>query len=235
MKLKRIKHLPGTSLALVLSALLIYLLGWSTLLSLKSVRIEGSTQTQIINSKIYGGGSPAIKNGLPLARIDVKSAARRISDLSFVASETINRDWLHGSLVVRIVERIPVASFKDAHRGQMYLDKNGVEFSSGASFTGVPDVTLASGSSSDRVALATLIQGLPSEILASVTDFSLKDPTRIVMNARRSSSQPYRIIFGDTSEISLKVAVLNKLMAIKENSKARIFDVSHPLSPISRD
>jgi hypothetical protein len=46
------------------------------------------------------------------------------------------------------------------------------------------------------------------------------------------SEKTLDIYWGSVNELSLKIEVLERLMALKENKRARYFNLSNPISPI---
>jgi len=243
------RHFPGIALSLILLSLLTYLLGWSSLLSLKSISITGSSAPALISDSI-SSSQPPIHIGLPLARINVASLSRRILKNEWIASAQIGRSWVHGTLTVVIHERKPVAAYQDSTGVTRYFDIHGVDFQSPAQYSNIPAIQLtpsdpqSSSTSSPRE--TSLV--LKSTVAAFLTELNSIDPALLrsaqgLTLARRDSLSmksaitPTRIVtiqWGSPSDLSLKVDVLRKLIARKENVKATIFDLSQPLSPITK-
>ncbi|MEN9325566.1 MAG: hypothetical protein RL414_1320, partial [Actinomycetota bacterium] len=69
-QVKHVKRFPGIVLSIALFSLIVYLLGWSTLLSAQHVEIEGSLRVGEIKNAIFTGAKP-LDLGVPLARVDV--------------------------------------------------------------------------------------------------------------------------------------------------------------------
>ena len=240
------RHFPGIALSLVLLSLLTYLLGWSSLLSLKSISITGSSAPALISDSI-SSSQPPIHIGLPLARINVASLSRRILKNEWIASAQIGRSWVHGTLTVVIHERKPVASYQDSNGVTRYFDIHGVDFQSPAQYSNIPAIQLTpsdSQSSSPResslvlkstvAAFLTELNSIDPKLLRSAQGFTLASRDSLSMKSAITPTRIVTIQWGSPSDLSLKVDVLRKLIARKENAKATIFDLSQPLSPITK-
>jgi cell division septal protein FtsQ len=245
------RHFPGIALSLILLSLLTYLLGWSSLLSLKSISITGSSAPALISDSI-SSSHPPIHIGLPLARINVASLSRRILKNEWIASAQIGRSWIHGTLTVVIHERKPVASYQDGNGVARYFDIHGVDFQSPAQYPNVPAIqlipsdphsssSLTSSSNETSLALKSTVAALLTELntidpalLRSAQGFTLAGRDSLSMKSAITPTRIVTIQWGSPSDLSLKVDVLRKLLARKENAKASIFDLSQPLSPITK-
>jgi len=230
------RHFPGIALSILLLSLLTYLLGWSTLLSLKSVTVTGTSESTLISQSI-AASKPSVHAGIPLARINVRSLYRTLSKNEWISSVEIGRSWIHGSLTVAIHEREPVAKYQGSDGVNRYFDINGVDFQSPITYSNIPAVHLGSDTVEVKSAFATFLTSLhqiaPS-LLTSSKGFSISHPSAISMQESLSPSRIVTVIWGSGSDLSLKVNVLNRLLALKENAKAQIFDISDPLSPLTK-
>jgi len=235
----RFAQSPGLILAVVLLALLTYLLGWSSLLSLKSIDISGTSQTELI-SRTITSQRPAIVIGEPLARVDVNATRRAILKNEWISSVRVGRSWLHGSLVVAIKERQPVASFAAGNGEIRYFDESGNEFHSPLTYRSVPLIAIAHDDLNSKRAISSILSALPADLLSASQSFTLRTPEDIEMAIANPDTDPKNTIktllirWGSASDISLKVDVFRKLLAMKENAHSRIFDLSDPLSPITK-
>lgn len=238
LRLKRINHFPGLALAICLLALSTYLLGWSTLFAARAVVIDGTERTAEVNSQIVAASS-TFHLGEPLARVDVHSLSRRISLLDWVEKLSVKRDWIHGQIHIVIQERTPIAQFIDGAGQNQLIDKSGVIFLAHGNGS-YPVITFkASGKSSDKSsskdlidAAATYIQELPSDLLDNAQSFIVNSIDSIQSTHTGLGSGEVVVRWGNNSEIATKVKVLRALLVLPENSKAHLFDLSSPLSPI---
>ncbi len=233
---KNFRHFPGIILSLLLLSLLTFLLGWSSLLSVKTVAISGTLEKARIAQAI-SESKPAIKVGTPLARVDVSSLARLIAKNSWVSSVEIGRSWIHGALTIHVQERLPVASYQDTDGYSRYFDAQGVDFQSPIHYSDIPAIELGSSTTTAKSAIATFITNLHQSdpaLLQSAQGFAVSAPDAISMKAKISPAHIVTIHWGSSSDLSLKLTVYKKLIALKESKKATIFDLSDPLSPITK-
>lgn len=234
--LPRIKHFPGIALTILLLALLTYLLGWSTLLSARTVVIDGTDRKSEINSRIFGS-TASFHLGEPLARVDVHAISRRISQLDWVDQESVKREWLHGRIHVVIKERTPIAQFTDSSGKRIVIDKSGALFTSTSSST-YPLITFLHSDKASVAAIAEFLQLLPPDLLASLDSLAIQSP-EFIQSAHVGQigqialgSGKLIVRWGNNSELTTKVKVMRALLALPENSKAKLLDLSSPLSPI---
>ena len=226
----KIKHFPGIVLSILLLSLLTYLLGWSTLLSARTVVIDGTERKSEITSQIFNS-SPSFHLGEPLARVDVHAISRRLSQLDWVDNETVKRDWLHGRIHVVIEERIPIAQFTDSSGKRIVIDKSGALFTSTSSAT-YPIITFLHSDKPSVEAIANFLQLFPADLLASMSSLAIRSPEFIQSTHTDLASGKLIVRWGSSSEMATKVKVLRALLALPENQKSKLLDLSSPLSPI---
>jgi cell division protein FtsQ len=240
MKRVKIAHFPGIALTIALISLLAYLLGWSSLLAVKTISITGTSESALIQSSI-DASTPKISIGEPLARVDVQSLRRRILLNQWVSSATIGRNWLHGELTVAVRERAPVASYQAPDGTTHYFEASGLDFLSPIKYPAIPNISLndPSTSAKERVAmLLTTLHDKSSALLENAQSFTVttarNGAVALGMKVQISPTRTVTIRWGDGSDIALKIAIYQKLVTLKENAKAQIFDLSDPLSPITK-
>lgn len=240
MKRVKIAHFPGIALTIALISLLAYLLGWSSLLAVKTISITGTSEPALIQSSI-DASTPKISIGEPLARVDVQSLRRRILLNQWVSSATIGRNWLHGELTVAVRERAPVASYQAPDGTTHYFEASGLDFLSPIKYPALPNISLndPSTSAKERVArLLTTLHDKSSALLENAQSFTVttarNGAVALGMKVQISPTRTVTIRWGDGSDIALKIAIYQKLVTLKENAKAQIFDLSDPLSPITK-
>jgi cell division protein FtsQ len=229
-KLKKLKRIPGITLAICLLALLTYLLGWSTLFAARAVVIDGTQRTQEINTQILASSS-TFHLGEPLARVDVHSLSRKISLLDWVEKQSVRRDWLHGQIHIVIQERTPIAQFIDSAGVNQLIDKSGSIFLARATGS-YPTITFKENEKALIDVAAAYIQELPADLLDSAQSFTVASVDSIQSVHSGMASGKMLIRWGNNSEMLTKVKVLRALLALPENSKAHVIDLSAPLSPI---
>jgi cell division protein FtsQ len=240
MKRVKIAHFPGIALTIALISLLAYLLGWSSLLAVKTISITGTSEPALIQSSI-DINTPKIFIGEPLARVDVQSLRRRVLLNEWVSSAVIDRNWLHGELTVAVHERVPVASYQASDGTTHYFEASGLDFLSPIKYPAIPNISLndPSTSAKERVArLLTTLHDKSSALLENAQSFTVttagNGAVTLGMKVEISPTRTVTIRWGDGIDIPLKIAIYQKLVTLKENAKARIFDLSDPLSPITK-
>ena len=229
----QIRHFPGIFLSVLLISLLAYLLGWSQLLSLKAIQIDGTTQVSAIQSSI-DSLNPVVKIGEPLARIDVHAIERKISENSWIQSTHIGRSWIHGKLNISVIEKHPVASYLRADSTTGYFDSEGKDFTSPLSYTGIPTIDLQSPTVAAKQAIALFLTQLPPAYLQKAQSFTVTKATAIEMTLAISKKRIVTISWGEATDIPLKIQVYEKLLAMKENRQSLHFDLTDPLAPITK-
>jgi cell division protein FtsQ len=229
---RRVKRFPGFILFVVLFGLLIYLLGWSTLLAAKTIQITGTDRKEDISLRILQSGIN-FHLGQPLARVDVHSIDRKISELDWVDNEKVSRDWIHGRLSVVIHERLPIAQFLNSSGAIILLDKHGAQFAA-KGLTKFPLITFSHQDSQSLSAVAGFIENLSPELLSSMISAKVNSPSSISTTHSGLGGGTLVVQWGDNSELATKMKVLHALLALPENSKAKFLDLSSPLAPIAK-
>ena len=94
-------------LILLISAVLLvgaaYVLGWSTLFTVSSIEIKGSS-TQV---------STGIVKGQKLARVEPRAVAAQFENLDWVADAKVSRNWINGTVTIDLTERTPIAIYNN--------------------------------------------------------------------------------------------------------------------------
>ena len=208
--------------ALILLAGASYLLGWSSLLTVKNIVVVGALDTQ---------GSLQIENmsdihpGEKLARRETRVVAGALSKVSWVESSRVNRNWFNGKVTITVWPRIPIARYTSS-----YIDKNGVEFS-------LPNISTAKipvVETSDVEGLkfaAKLLTSLPTSMVSELQSLRTRGSSSATLSILHRSL-PLELAWGDDTETALKVQVYQALLALPENSRISFMDVSAPHAPI---
>ena len=236
-QVKHVKRFPGIVLSIALFSLIVYLLGWSTLLSAQHVEIEGSLRVGEIKNAIFTGAKP-LDLGVPLARVDVHTINRKVAELDWVESGQVKRDWLHGTIRIRVIERVPIAQFIDEAGSIKFVDSKGAVFA-GKAGSQIPTVLLAIGKGNRNQgamidSLASFIQQLPRDLIGNLENLSLRSPDFIQSRHTGLGSGHLYIRWGSTNDMAVKVKVLRSLLSLPENADARLVDLTAPLSPIAK-
>ncbi|MDX6743069.1 cell division protein FtsQ/DivIB [Actinocorallia sp. A-T 12471] len=163
--------------------------------------------------------------GTPMARLDVGAVERRIAAVREVESVKAERAW-PTTLVIRVVERVPVASFaRDGVYAQ--LDRFGVTVLTGPRKPGhLPELVVAAPGAGDpatRTALAVL-RGLPDRWRARLTAVEAPGPEHVILRLEGGLA----VVWGAAERGPEKIKLLEALLSTKAGKAARTVDVSAP-------
>ncbi len=218
---------------------LIYVLGWSSLITIQSIEISGTNQSELISKQLLAGGSNLVLNQ-PLARINPKHEENLITDLEWVKAVKVSRNWWNLEVRVLVTPRIPVAIFKlnGAESAEpRYLASDGEDFASPQIFTNLATISLI-GENSDRLEqrriVAKFVANLPAEIVAGLKNLQVTKNNEIIM-ATDLRKPNLRINWGSGNspeEVVIKSNVLKGLLNLPENRKITLVDLTVATSPI---
>lgn len=246
-------------LALLLSTAIIaglaYLLGWSNAFVVEKIVIQ--TQSKDVSQEVKAklAQNPAVvKIGDPLARVDRRAIASRLRELLWVENIQLDRRLFAGEVLISVIPREPIArittstsatvdsiGFLGADLEIFYLPRSAVDkaISSGETNWGsIPEVSFQGefqgGASETTDAIRQDIRTLLESLIKNdvkVKQVVAQSPTELSTKVSKSG-KTLDIYWGSVNELSLKMEVLERLMALKENKRARYFNLSNPVSPI---
>lgn len=230
---KRALWILGTTFLL---AALAFGLGWSKIFALEAVSITGTNQIKLVEAQLEAAESKLVI-GQPLARINPRTEENIITDLEWVASVDLSRNWWTGRVTLHITPRIPVAVYADVNgvnSAPRYLAANGVEFSSPQSFSNLAKISIRAKTQGVRREIANFVANLPTEIVAAMTGLEIAGNDVVVM-ATNFRNPILAITWGSrnsAADIEVKSRVLMGLLALPENKKITEIDLSIADSPI---
>ena len=216
------KHRLFTLLAILLTAGMAYLLGWSNVLTVKEISYTGSPTK---SSEATVKNLVSLEVGERLARIEMRKIAGRIQTLPWVDNADLSRNWISGKVVVAVTPRLPIATFN----GQL-MDANGKRFELPGGYDSKLPSVFAKDPKSGLAAIK-LFTKLPTEFSTRTSAFTATSPENInfkITEGKRSIN----VIWGADNEIDLKLKVYKALIALPENSKIGKIDLTEPRSPI---
>ena len=216
------KHRLFTLLAILLTAGMAYLLGWSNVLTVKEISYTGSPTK---SSEATVKNLVSLEVGERLARIEMRKIAGRIQTLPWVDNADLSRNWISGKVVVAVTPRLPIATFN----GQL-MDANGKRFELPGGYDSKLPSVFAKDPKSGLAAIK-LFTKLPTEFSTRTSAFTATSPENInfkITEGKRSIN----VIWGADNEIDLKLMVYKALIALPENSKIGKIDLTEPRSPI---
>jgi cell division septal protein FtsQ len=227
MKVKSPRTLISLALVLLIFGGGSYVLGWSNLLTVRSIEITGAPSEQ---SKEIIIRSLDIQTGEKLARVDPRSISARLATNNWIQSSQVSRNWLNGKVAISITSRVPVALYTEPGQPQVALDASGKTFILPADLPeDLPKVSATSVASG--LAAIKVFTELPREFSAGIDRLSAARPTNLLIYGI-FSGRDLRIIWGDGLETDLKIKVITALLDQPENNSIRMIDVTAPHAPI---
>ena len=204
-----------------------YLLGWSPLLSVRNVEIQGAPTPE---SKAAISRSLNIDIGEKLARVDPRSISNRLRTFDWIESSDVSRNWISGQITISIKTRTPVALYSEPGKPQVVLDASGNTFATPADISsGLPKVSAKSVDAG--LAAIKVFTSLPVTFSKNIDRMSAARLDNYLIYGV-FAGQSLRIIWGDGEDTELKVDVIEELLKLEENQNLRMIDVSAPHAPI---
>jgi cell division protein FtsQ len=235
---KRVKRLLISTVIIGSISFAAYLLGWSSFLTVKEVQIDGTESTSIILSELRSKNVEPVV-GQKLARVEIRSVKRVLSDLDWIASAEASRNWFSKRVEIHLLERIAVAKALTENNSIVNFDSEGSIFNptsinqlKGQEF--LPLVSTAGESKKDLVDVALLLNQIPAELSSLVTDLDQISVTKAgyILMSTRIDNQAVRINWGSIYQIDQKISVLQALLKLPENKAITQVDLSEPKAPI---
>ncbi|KAA8815754.1 FtsQ-type POTRA domain-containing protein [Bifidobacterium callitrichos] len=229
----------------VLSVVLVAALGW--LLFLSPVLRLDPAQVTVSGANEWVSESD-IRNivneqaGRSLVLVNTGGMTERMSAIPGVTSATASKRWPHG-LAVNVESQRPAAMLKAAGGDSMTaVDSKARVLNSvaGASADGIPVIEVKSVSSglNNRAVKEALkvLDSLPESMRNAITKVtaSTQDSVTVELDMGKDKGK-YRIVWGDSSQMKLKKAVVDKILSDPKviGDKTEV-DVSAPLRPVLR-
>jgi cell division septal protein FtsQ len=226
---KRVISQPFLIILTAIVVALAYILGWSQFLVVKDIQVLGSPNTiseaNIVRlSEIIPGGQ--------LARINIRSTEEKIGEINWVKDVQISRNWINGKVVLTVSVRKPIAYLNADQRSGQTIDSEGELFIlPGFSSSELPQISAISPAGA--LAANDLFTTFPIDFRASITSMVATSSTTFIVNSRLRG-RDIKIRWGDSSDMNLKIAVIERLLALPENKKITTIDLLAPHAPIVR-
>ncbi len=206
--------------ALVLLVVLVLLGVWvvwfSTLLTVREVRVLGATS---VSSDLVRQQAD-VPARQPLARVDVDAISSRVAAIPRVASVEVRRGW-PDVLVIVVTERVPLVVVAQGS-AFVYLDSTGASFGeAGRQPSTVP--LLAPTSEAARATTLAVVAAMPSDLRATVEQVRGRTIDDVVLVLRDGS----KVQWGNADRSDRKAIVLRSLLPLR----AARYDVSAPDLP----
>lgn len=220
-----------------------YLFGWSNVFPVKKITYLESENKIVSQLKLEIAKSPrVISIGQPLARVDKRAIASRIRNLVWVESVNISRNFISGEVRIDVEPREAIAildqpsnteiGFLDKKLESFYLAADQVADAQAAGqvdWSGLPRVKIAT--QSDLKADVALLLVELERVNARVLYLSATNREKLRSQVEIAGRE-LDVFWGSVNEFPVKYEVLLRLMALKENRKAKVFDLSTPLAPV---
>lgn len=210
------------AISIVVFALLTYLFAWSSIFTVKRIDVSGVPQ-EVSSSTIISKSKIVI--GEKLARIEPRSIEKKLGEISWLSSVSVDRHWAHSSVEITVVPRIAVGLFQGRA-----IDSSGTLFDlPGKAPAGLPTVS-ASSPELGLQAIA-LFTALPVDLRSSLVSISAANESAI-SSLQMENGRSVKVMWGAAKEIELKVSVYRALLALTENKNVKRVDLSAPHAPI---
>jgi cell division septal protein FtsQ len=214
-------------IAVVLLSGLAYLLGWSSIFSVKNVEISGAPTAAV---QVEIEKKSQIEIGQKLARVNPQSVSRKIEKLPWIDDVTISRNWLNGVVAIEIRSRQPLALFNSDQVPGQTIDAEGQLFSlPGFNTSNLPVISARSPESALKA--NELFTQLPENFRSQITSMMATSTNTFTLNTIMDGRE-IRIRWGDSQDVALKISVITKLLQLPENKRIKLIDVVAPHAPI---
>jgi cell division protein FtsQ len=219
-RLRGVLYVIAAILVVAAVGAVVWLLGWSDVTRLQTVRVEGADGS--LAEQVAATADAPV--GEQLIRIDTDAVAARVSELPELASVSVHRSWPH-TLVLSVSQRVPVAAVE--YDGSWWLvDISGVLFRPADDRLAelpVLEAPADADAAATRAAGVAVVTGLPGQVRDLVETVSAHSPADV----RLTLSTGATVNWGGPSETAEKAEVLLALLA----EDASGYDVSAPSRP----
>lgn len=214
---QRLRRLTIVVAALLTAVILGWLVWFSPLLAVTSVRVVGADPAQAVAVT----SAAAIPIGEPMARIDAGGAQAAVLSLPWVASAEIRRGWPH-EVVIAVTPKVVVAMTPD----KLAVASDGATFplpSSAVPSSTVPSLPTLTAQGEARTAAAQVLGALPDDLRIRVRAASAGTPDSVDLTLRSGAT----VHWGSADQAVEKIQVLRALLA----HRAQVYDVTAPGLP----
>jgi cell division protein FtsQ len=215
------RYVIASVLLVALTATGIWLVFFSSVLTVKHVDVRG--ESQLTTQRVLDAADVPI--GGHLVDLDLDAIRTRVAGLAVVKRVDVSRDWPDGVLI-KITERHEVAVV-DIGGTYQAMDSDGVLFKSyPRPPAGLPRVVAGAHIGSDALAeAARVLDSLPAGLAARVDHVGVRGIDQVTLSMRSGAT----VIWGSDAQSRLKAEVLQHLLA----RPASTYDVSVPGQPVT--
>jgi hypothetical protein len=242
--LKPSKALPILVISVALLAGVAFLLGWTNVLSVKSIAVVDSNPAR----KLIATEALKIDDliGRPIARVDRRELSSQLRTYNWVDRVEISRNFFTGEIRVSVKAKTALAELESPGSSGAGLSQFLAEdlsiisiASDQAEFLSKSEL-LHSNAKLPKASLASEnleVKGVVKELLTRLRSWQVSriDAPEIgnLSSTLIQGTRQLEVYWGNVNEIELKIQVLERLLELRENKNAKSFDLSNPLSPIA--
>lgn len=231
-------------LLLIVISLAAFLFGWSNAFNVKAISITGvnASEEKLVMTKIENQPQ-VMKVGIPLARVDKRVVGTRVSELRWIKTVTVKRNWISKEIKVEITKRIPIARISNSNN-RTFIDNELEIFtiptngSLPEEMLNLPDLNLKDQTPSALTAFDLLRRQIseikPIEINAEelVVQTYQINSSAYMLTTLLLDGRSINVIWGTSQDLALKIKVFRELLKLPENLKVVRMDLTAPLAPI---
>jgi cell division protein FtsQ len=209
-----------TGIAVLIVALLVWVIGFSSVLGVRSVRVTG---TSLLTAQRIRDAA-AVRSGAPLFRLDTGSIARRVEALPEVRSVKVDTSY-PSTVTIKVTERVAVG-YRPTGAGAELVDQDNVAFRTVAKPpSGLPRLEISNDA--DRTAAEIQVAAALPDAVTKVVGF-ISVPTTESITLKLTDGRT--ILWGGVDRSAEKAHLLQALLS----QSGKYFDLSDPESVISR-
>ncbi|HEV7172187.1 cell division protein FtsQ/DivIB [Pedococcus sp.] len=205
-------------------ALLVWVVGFSPLLAVRSVEVVGVPQSEVAAIRALA----QVPVGEPLARVDSGAVSTRVAQLATLADVSIERAW-PSTLVIHASPRVPFLVVKNPQGELEVVDLNGLAYAKvSAPPRGVPVVYAASQAALSRDALAaavSVLRVLPERLHRTVSRVVVSSADLVTLTIGQT-----QVVWGGIDAPERKLTIMEALL----KGAPHVIDVSAPDTPVTR-
>lgn len=231
-------------LVTLLFAALAYVLGWTNVFAVKSFEVvdENPDRKTVIEKTL----DLASQVGKPIARIDRRELNGKLRNLTWASQVDLSRNFVTGKVTLAIEPEVVMARLNSSWTAApghipflaedlsvIYVNQDEANFLEVSELlkkgSGLPEINMGSEDDQLKGSLRDLVAKLNQwTILGINAPDGGNISSTLILDGRQ-----LEVYWGNVKELDLKLEVLNRLLELKENRRAKSFDLSNPLSPIA--
>jgi cell division protein FtsQ len=206
--------------AVLVLALLVWLVAFSSVLGVRSVDVVGARTLTASQVRAVAG----IRAGAPLARLDLAAIRHRLSAVAPIRTVTVSRSY-PATVTIQITERVAIG-YRPVDGQALLIDRDNVAFRTVKAVpAGLPRL-LVPGSGAPSAAAALVAGTLPSTVLKTLSSISAPSEESVTLTLHDGRT----VLWGGTDRSTDKARLLSVLLG----QPGRYFDLSDPSAVTSR-